>query len=48
MKDLAEKAHTTPAIISRIENAQMTSGINLIMRIYRALGKEKIELCTRL
>jgi ribosome-binding protein aMBF1 (putative translation factor) len=44
MKDLAEKAHTTPAIISRIENAQVSAGIDLIMRIYCALGKEKIEL----
>jgi ribosome-binding protein aMBF1 (putative translation factor) len=47
MKALAEKAHTTPAIISRIENAQMSAGIDLVMKIYRALGKDKIELsCT--
>jgi predicted transcriptional regulator len=44
MKKLAELANTTPAIISRIENAQMSAGIDLIMKIYRALGKNKIEL----
>lgn len=44
MKVLAEKANTTPAIISRIENAQVSAGIDLIMKIYRALGKDKIEL----
>ncbi len=44
MQKLAEKADTTPAVISRIENAQVSAGIDLIYRIFRALGKDKIEL----
>jgi ribosome-binding protein aMBF1 (putative translation factor) len=44
MAKLATLAGTTPAIICRIENAQMSTGIDLIMRIYKALGKQKIEL----
>ncbi|MCP4104288.1 MAG: helix-turn-helix transcriptional regulator [Desulfobacteraceae bacterium] len=44
MKSLAEKADTTPAVISRIENAQVSTGIDLIYRIFKALGKNKVEL----
>jgi len=43
MKMLAEKAHTTPAVISRIENAQVSTGIDVIYRIFKALGKNKVE-----
>ncbi len=44
MQILAEKAETTPAVISRIENAQVSTGIDLICRIFKALGKDKVEL----
>ena len=44
MKQLAEKAYTTPAMISRIENAQISSGIDVIFKLFKALGKDKIEL----
>lgn len=44
MKELADKASTTPAVISRIENAQVSTGIDLIYRIFKSLGKDKIEL----
>ena len=30
MKELAERAGTTPAVISRIENAQVSAGIDLL------------------
>ena len=43
MAELAEKAHTTAAVISRIENAQVSAGIDLIFKIFKALGKKKIE-----
>ena len=43
MESLAQKAHTTPAVISRIENAQVSTGIDVIFKIYRALGKKKVE-----
>lgn len=44
MQMLAEKAATTPAVISRIENAQVSTGIDLICRIFKALGKDRVEL----
>jgi ribosome-binding protein aMBF1 (putative translation factor) len=44
MEELAEKAYLTPALVSRIENAQISTGIEVIFRIFKALGKEKIEL----
>lgn len=44
MQSLAEKANTTPAVISRIENAQVSTGIDMIYRIFRALGKDRVEL----
>ncbi|EIJ43377.1 putative transcription factor, MBF1 like protein [Beggiatoa alba B18LD] len=44
MKELAEKAHTTPAVISRIENAQVSAGIDVIYKIVKALGMNKLVL----
>lgn len=44
MKKLAEKAHTTPAAISRIEKAQVSAHLDVIFRIFKALGKTQIEL----
>lgn len=44
MTQLAQKANTTATIISRLENAQFSANINLIFKIFRALGKDKIEL----
>lgn len=44
MIQLAKKAGTTSAVISRIENAQVSAGIDLISRIFLALGIKKIEL----
>ncbi len=44
MAELAKKSHTTPAVISRIENAQVSAGIDIIFRIFKALGKKNIKL----
>ena len=44
MEELAQKAYLTPALVSRIENAQVSTEIEVIFRIFKALGKEKIEL----
>jgi ribosome-binding protein aMBF1 (putative translation factor) len=44
MAQLAKKAGTTPAVISRIENAQVSAGIDLIYKIFKALGKKEINL----
>ncbi|OGJ52032.1 hypothetical protein A2335_04500 [Candidatus Peregrinibacteria bacterium RIFOXYB2_FULL_32_7] len=44
MADLAEKAETTPAVISRIEHAQVSAGIDIITRIFLALGKTELKL----
>lgn len=44
MKELAEKANTTAAVISRIENAQVSAGIDLISRIFLALGINEVVL----
>jgi predicted transcriptional regulator len=44
IKQLAQKANTTSAIISRLENAQFSANISLVFKIFRALGKDKIEL----
>ncbi len=44
MKQLAEKADITPATISNIEHAQSSTGIEVVFRLFSALGKEKIEL----
>jgi len=44
MAELAKKAGTTPAVISRIENAQVSAGIDLIYKIFKALGKKSLNL----
>jgi len=44
MEELAQRAYLTPALVNRIENAQISTEIEVIFRIFRALGKEKIEL----
>lgn len=44
MAELARRAQATPAVISRIENAQVTAGLDLICRLFKALGKKKLEL----
>ena len=44
MAELAKKAGTTPAVISRIENAQVSAGIDLIYKIFKALGKKEVRL----
>ena len=44
MKQLAKKAYITPAMICRIENAQISTGVDVIFKIFKALGKNKIEL----
>jgi len=44
MAELAKKAGTTPAVISRIENAQVSAGIDLIYKIFKALGKKELNL----
>ncbi|OQW88990.1 MAG: hypothetical protein BWK78_07950 [Thiotrichaceae bacterium IS1] len=41
---LAEKSHVSAAVISRIENSQSSTSIEVIYKIFRALGKPKIEL----
>ncbi len=44
MAALAEKAGTTPAVISRIENAQVSAGIDVIYKLFKALGKKELHL----
>ncbi len=44
MAELAKKAGTTPAVISRIENRQVSAGIDLIYKIFKALGKKEFKL----
>jgi ribosome-binding protein aMBF1 (putative translation factor) len=44
MEELAQRAYLTPALVSSIENAQVSTEIEVIFRIFKALGKEKIEL----
>ena len=44
INDLAKLAHTTPAVISRIEHCQVSAGIDLVARLFTALGKQKITL----
>jgi len=44
MSELAKKAGTTPAVISRIENAQVSAGIDLIYKLFKALGKKELNL----
>jgi ribosome-binding protein aMBF1 (putative translation factor) len=44
MKELADKAQTTPAVISRIEHSQVSAGIDVVYKIFKALGKNKLVL----
>lgn len=44
MKELAAKAQTTPAVISRIEHSQVSAGIDVLYKIFKALGKDKLVL----
>jgi len=44
MVELAHMAGTTPAVISRIENAQVSAGIDVISKIFKALGKKELNL----
>ncbi len=44
MKQLAEKSYTTPAVISRIENAQVSAGIDVIYKIFKALNKKELKI----
>lgn len=44
MARLAKKAKTTPAVVSRIENGQVSAGIDIIFRLFKALGKHKVSL----
>lgn len=44
MKKLAQKARTTPVAISRIEKAQVSAHLDVIFRIFKALGKTPLEL----
>jgi len=44
IQELAKKAQTTSAVITRIENAQVSTSTDMIYRIFEALGKKKIEL----
>jgi len=39
-RDLAKKAGTTQAVISRIENMTVSPSLNLVQRIADALGKK--------
>lgn len=38
--ELVRRAHTSQAVISRLENAQANPSLGLIKRIFKALGKE--------
>ena len=44
MVELAKRAGTTPAVISRIENAQVSAGIDVIFKIFKALGQKELHL----
>lgn len=44
MAELAKIAGTTPAVISRIEHAQVSAGIDVIYKIFKALGKSELNL----
>ena len=44
MAELAKRAGTTPAVISRIEHAQVSAGIDIIYRLFKALNKKEIHL----
>ena len=42
MAELAKKAQTTPAVISRIEHREVSVGIDLVFRLFKAVGKKEI------
>jgi ribosome-binding protein aMBF1 (putative translation factor) len=42
--ELARRAFTSPAVISRIESAQVAPKFDVLFRIFKALGKEKLEI----
>lgn len=44
IEELAKRAHTTPAVISRIENSQVSAGIALISKLFKALGKKELVI----
>lgn len=44
MAELAKRASTTPAVVSRIENAQVSAGIDIIARLFEALGKKNVTI----
>jgi len=41
---LAERTDTSPMVISQIEHAQISTGIDLICKLFKALGKNKLVL----
>lgn len=41
---LAKKAGTTPAVICRIEGAEVSVGLGLACRLFRALGQKELRL----
>jgi transcriptional regulator with XRE-family HTH domain len=44
MAELAELAGTTPAVVSRIEHSQVSAGIDVISKLFKALGKKELNL----
>lgn len=44
--ELAKRAHTNQVVISRLENAEANPSLELIKRIFRALGKD-VQLVAR-
>lgn len=44
MAKLATQARTTPAVIARIEAAEENAGIELVFKVFKALGRNKLEL----
>lgn len=44
--ELAKRAHTNQVVISRLENAEANPSLELIKRIFRALGKD-VEVVAR-
>jgi ribosome-binding protein aMBF1 (putative translation factor) len=42
--ELAERAHISPMVISQIEDAQISTDIELICKLLKALGKNQLVL----
>ncbi len=42
--ELAERVHISPIIISQIEDAQISTSIDLICKLFKALGKSNLVL----